>query len=635
MLFLHKKNATIMKKSYLSLLCLLSISVSNAQRVENTISLPLTKNTFSVANKVKHTTYSQKAEGDMLWSDNFNTASDWVHVSGTGHVDGPGATGRWSVVNAVPTSLVTQATSYGFPTAMNSTSGGNFAFINSDAAGTTGIQNAFFECQTVIDLSNTAPGTAISIEFDNIFRHYQEQFWLEVSNDNGSTWTPFQINASTDVNVNSLDPEHELVNITSANLAGSATVKIRFRYVGTYDWFWGIDDIVISETWMNDGAMISSVMYTDTATTQGADYYMIPTSQANFPGHVFRTVALNNGFATQANFRSRATCTAAGYDELSDLGMIYDNAFPASATDTFDITVPFNPTTAGTYDVMVSTDLGTTDSYTDNDTTSFRGIVYGGTDYARDNGIMESTLTRFADDAIQIAGWANYMNIFDTYSVGSVKTYIPSSQPSGFTGDFVHASIDRYAGNDAWENDVFISESIDINSSHFGQWLTLSSDGVNVELTPGLYRVVFYRTQNGDNTLRLATAQPCPEGTVIAILTDGEVNGLADPNAIMMRLSTENTSGINENSLNLGLNVYPNPANAQANVSFTINNAPSDVVITLTDITGKVAYTNNLGKVNIGGHETTINTDSLSNGVYMVNVTVDGVTNTQKLIIRK
>lgn len=634
MLFLQE-NATIMKKSYLSALCLLSVTVASAQRVENTVSLPLTKNTFSVANKINHTSYAQKAEGAVLWSDNFDTPADWVHVSGSGQVDGPGATGHWSIVNAVPTSLVTQSQNgYGFPIAMNSASGGNFAFINSDEAGTSGVQDAYFECQTVIDLSALTTGTAISIEFDNIFRHYMEQFWLEVSNDNGTTWTPFQINAATPTNTNSLDPEHELVNITSADLAGSATVKIRFHYIGTWDWFWGIDDVKMTETWMNDGAMVYTTMGTDATTTQGADYYMIPTSQASFPGQVFRTVALNNGYATQANFRSRATCAAASYDELSGPGMVFGGVFAPGDVDTFDITVPFNPGTPGTYDVMVSTDLGTADSYTDNDTTSFRDIIYGGTDYARDNGIMTSTLTMFQDDQILIAGWANYMNIFDTYSVGSIKTYIPSSQASGFVTDFVHASIDKYLGDDTWEVDVFTTESIDITSANFGAWLTLNSEGLNVDLEPALYRVIFHRTQNGTNTLRLAMAQACPEGTVIAVLEDGTANGLASPNAIMMRLSTDNNSGIKENSLNFGLNVYPNPANTQANISFNVNNV-SNVVITLTDISGKVAYTNNLGKLNIGGHTTAINTDSLSNGVYMVNVTANGVTNTQKLIIRK
>lgn len=624
-----------MKKNYLGFLCLLSITAVNAQRVENAVTLPASRNTNSVASKLKHTTYAEKAEGDVLWSNDFSTPSDWVYAAGAGQLDGPGSTGHWNVVTALTPSLIAQAPVKGFPTLMNSASGGNFGFINSDEAGGSANQDAYFECQTVIDLSALTVGTAINLEFDNTFRHYYEQYWIEVSNDNGTTWTPFQINASTPTNTNSQDPEHELINISSANLAGSATVKMRFHYIGAWDWFWAVDDVKMTETWMNDGAMIYSTMGTDTATTQGADYYMIPTSQVSFPGQFFRTVAQNNGYATQANFRSRATCVAATYDELSGPGMIFGSTFAPGDIDTFDISVPFNPS-AGTYDVTVSTDLGVADSYDANDTTSFNNIFYGGTDYARDNGVMTSTVTGFATAPTSpIKGWANYMNIFDTYSVGSIKTYLPASQfqPSGFPGDFVHAGIDKFNGTD-WDLDVMTTESIDITSANFGAWLNLSSEVGIVDLVPGLYRVIFYRTELGDNTLRLALAQPCPEGTISAVSEDGTSTGLASPNAIMIRLSTDYSAGIKENNLNFGLNIYPNPTNGQANVSFKLNNE-TNVVITITDLTGKIAYTNNLGTTTSGSHNVSINTDAISNGVYMVNVLANGVVSTQKLIVRK
>ena len=55
----------------------------------------------------------------------------------------------------------------------------------------------------------------------------------------------------------------------------------------------------------------------------------------------------------------------------------------------------------------------------------------------------------------------------------------------------------------------------------------------------------------------------------------------------------------------------------------------------LTDLTGKTVFTNNLGTITTGAHKTTINTDVLSNGVYMVNFVANGVVSTQKLIVRK
>ncbi|MBI1838475.1 MAG: T9SS type A sorting domain-containing protein [Flavobacteriia bacterium] len=618
-----------MKKVYLLTSVLLSGLTLNAQRAENTVTAPLSRNTYTVAKKANHTPV-EKAQGDLLWSNDFTTTSDWNATQGSNYA---GPLGTWEILNAVPASLVTQSQAgYGFPTAMNSTSGGNFAFINSDEAGSGKTQDCYFTYTGNIDLSATTPGTALYLEFDNIYRHYQEQFYVEVSNDGGTTWTPFQVNAEVAVNVNSMDPEHDVINVTSANLAGSATVAVRLHYVGAWDWFWGVDDIKISEAWANDGLMISSIMHTDPATDQGADYYMIPTSQTSFPGQTFRSIAQNNGSATQANFRTKATCAAASYNQTSAAGMVYGANFDMGLVDTFDITTPFNPTTAGTYNVMVSTDLGTTDSYTANDTTSFRNITIGGVDYARDNGVMTSTLTSFSGTGNEIIGWYNYMNVYDPYTVGSVKTYIPTSQSSGFVTDYVWASIDKFDGTN-W-NEVLATTGVDITSTSFGAWLNLNSDSGPIPLEVGLHRVIFHRTEAGANTLRLAMAQASPDGTVAGLKADLTSIGLASPNAIMIRMSEDYTGGLNENTFINNVSIYPNPAVNTANVSFNLKNT-SNVEITVTDVTGKVVYTNTVSNLASGTQTIEMNTESLNNGIYMVNIVSNGSKTTQKFVVKK
>ena len=617
-----------MRKIYLSLLCFAAGMSVNAQKVENSTTSKLSKSTMSAAKTTAKRSSTEKAAGDILFQNNFSTTSDWAATQGPNQV---GALGTWEILNAVPASLVTQSLAgYNFPTAMLSTSGGNFGFINSDAAGGSGTQDAYFTYTGAIDLSALTIGTSITLEFDNIFRHYNETFFVEFSNDNGVTWTPVQINASVPTNENSGNPGHVLINVSSANIAGYAQVKLRFHYVGQWDWFWGVDDIKLRETFVNDGFMDYSFMGTDTATTQGCDYYLIPTSQVSFPGQVFRSVAANIGTQTQTNFQIHATST--GYDAMSGLGTVIGGNLQMNETDTFHITTPFNPTIAGTYDVLLSTSLGGTDDYTDNDTTSFRGIVVGGNDYGRDNGIMTSTLTGFAGGTL-VAAWYNYMNVFDTYSVGSILTYLPSSQPAGVS-DYVHASVDQFDGTTQTWTEVVTTTSIDITTDMFGTWLRLNADGGPVDLAPGLYRVKFHRAENGTNTLRLAMAQSSPDGTVGGILEDGTVSGLADPNAIMIRLSTISTLGMEELSNNFEVSVYPNPANTVANVSFNLKDQ-SSVEVTVTDLSGKTVYSNVLGSTTSGAHNVAINTDAIANGVYMVNFIANGVVSTEKLVIRK
>jgi hypothetical protein len=90
-------------------------------------------------------------------------------------------------------------------------------------------------------------------------------------------------------------------------------------------------------------------------------------------------------------------------------------------------------------------------------------------------------------------------------------------------------------------------------------------------------------------------------------------------------------AGINENNANFGLNVYPNPAANETNVTITAENA--SVVVVLTDVSGKAVYSNNLGTVN-GMKNLNINTANFANGIYMVNVTSNGTVTTQKLVVR-
>lgn len=622
----------VMKKVYLLAGLMIGTGSLFAQRLANnpTVSASASKNTVSFASKKGKVAPTMKDEGDIIWQNNFGTASDWQHVAGPNQT--PGAAGQWQIVSSLPANL----TSQNFASTVLSASGPTFGLIDSDGAGAGKVQDAYLQYTGTLNLDTLAAGTPLYLEFTEYYRHYMEENFIEISKDNGATWTTFQVNPVSEVPVNttSLNPEYQIVNITSANAAGASQVKVRFHYVGTYDWFWAVDDIKITQAYQNDGKMVRSFMTSDPSNTQGCDYYLLPDNQiADFPGHEFITIAENMGAATQTNFRVRVTEPATGYNELSGPGVTYGASLATGMQDTFKITTPFNPPAAASpYNVMVSTDLGMTDGNTLNDTTSFRGIKVGGTDFGRDNGVITAGITGFGGTGNEIIGWFNYMNIFATYSVGSVKTYIPATQATGFTTDNVYASIEMYDGTSFGE--VFVTNEYTVTSTDFGKWLTLSSDVTDLE--PGLYRVIFHRTENGTNTLRIGAAQACPEGTVGGIKSsDLSTIGLADPNALMIRLSPTSNVGVNEIDADpFGLNVYPNPANDKVNVSFNLTNEAA-VSVTVTDLAGKVVYSANEGNTVAGAHSVSINTSNFSNGVYMVHFTANNEVSTQKIAIRK
>jgi hypothetical protein len=94
------------------------------------------------------------------------------------------------------------------------------------------------------------------------------------------------------------------------------------------------------------------------------------------------------------------------------------------------------------------------------------------------------------------------------------------------------------------------------------------------------------------------------------------------------------TSSMVEFKDNSSIGVYPNPASDYAVVGIKLNNA-SSVDISITDVTGKLVYSNNGTKVNEGTNEIRINTSEFASGTYNVVVnTADGVLK-EKLVVIK
>lgn len=89
-----------------------------------------------------------------------------------------------------------------------------------------------------------------------------------------------------------------------------------------------------------------------------------------------------------------------------------------------------------------------------------------------------------------------------------------------------------------------------------------------------------------------------------------------------------------EFSNKLNVSLYPNPVTQESVVNFYLPNT-SEVSMTITDITGKMIATDNLGTVTEG--EQTLNigklTNELTSGIYFINLNVAGTVVTKKLIV--
>ena len=102
----------------------------------------------------------------------------------------------------------------------------------------------------------------------------------------------------------------------------------------------------------------------------------------------------------------------------------------------------------------------------------------------------------------------------------------------------------------------------------------------------------------------------------------------------MIRMNFLNDVGLSELENVEGFNVYPNPANLSTTISYELTKE-TQVAVNVSDITGKSVYSNDFGKMSLGKHLLDINTDSMSNGIYIVNFEANGITTSQKLVVKK
>jgi hypothetical protein len=97
---------------------------------------------------------------------------------------------------------------------------------------------------------------------------------------------------------------------------------------------------------------------------------------------------------------------------------------------------------------------------------------------------------------------------------------------------------------------------------------------------------------------------------------------------------TNLTTGIAESALENSLNVYPNPMTDNATVNFTLAES-ANVTVVLVNELGQAVINANLGSMTAGEQSYLLNTESLSNGLYFLNVQVGKNTITRKVSVNK
>jgi hypothetical protein len=587
-----------MKKIYLSALSLAIASGLNAQ-VTTAQLAPKT----SVFGHELISNYNN-FEKAVLWSNDVSVAADWAFTNNSTPAQ------DWYIEtdpNAVPT----------YAPVVTATASNGFLMIDSDGAGASALQDAYATYTGALDFTGEPN---VTLEFDHHYRAYQETRSVDVTTDNWATFTTYEVTASTVANVNVT----ETFSIDISGSAGNqANVGIRFHYEGNFGWYWAVDDILVKTTEAYDLRADGSVFGVSGSWGARLPYYSTPMAQIQ----PIEFCGINTNIGV--NDIADATYTVDIPSVFNATGTINS---VSGATDTICASTTFTPNaTVASYvaSASMSTASNTEPILTNND---FVDINLEVTDYiyARDNAntVVEGGSYN-AGDGFESG------NVFDIFTAADITGVEVGINAAAVAGAIIYVklyTIDPTTGDFILEDQ---SLPYTLQAGDIDNFITLPLINGAYSLAAGeTYLVTVGSDGDGglSNDLVVMTSGSSePQTTFYYDATDLTWYYSTSTSAVRMDFSP---ASINENELVSGMGVYPNPANANTNVTFSLNNT-ANVNITVTDLAGKVVYTDALGNVAAGTTEVSLNTTSLSEGVYMINVVANSAVSTQQLVIRK
>lgn len=602
-----------MNKIYLIVAATLVGGMVQAQQLKSIGNAPTVRDASFKPEFKKIPASQLKAEGDPIYEDDFSSATNWTFTDNSSPAF---AAGNLLIGTTAPQG--SYSTSMG---AIQSTTAANgFALIDSDNAySATGAQDVKLEFNTLMDFTNDPN---VTLSFQSYHRKFRDSIFVEFNVNNGG-WQNFLIELDEELNATdySANPRYYAMNISSI-VGLQANVKMRFRYKGEWDYAWMIDDVAFFETFGNEIEVTQSWMATamdDNGTTvAGEDYYKIPDSQSNFPGFIFGANVINQGYNNQGDVKLSVSQNGGA----ANLGTA--KAINVSARDTLSMETPLT-LAVGANTFATTTSMLAVDQNPSNNSKTF-DVNFSGNDFARHDGLARKSYNYTDASAGYRVG--NLMFVSDDMLIGEVKARINSASTN--IGQEIYAEIETFDGTD-WILQTQVSA--EITSANNGNFVTFPFYDESLTITAGSYMRVWVSNYPTANPVLFVGAQKTIP-FVSLVRFDNDVANIFWVDDCPMITVMETSLGLNELEAEYKLNVYPNPASEQTKVSFKLKNA-SDVAVSITDLAGKVVFTENTANAAAGQHEVNINTANLAAGVYTVNFTANNSIVSKKLVVRK
>lgn len=613
-----------MKKVYLSLL-LAGFATGASYAQLNTKPYTFGEVANEAAIKPTQTQDQSKALGVLIWEDIFDNGSNWV-IDNDGQ---PGGAFGWSI-DAVNDGWWSTA-------GITSTSGGGFAELsNGDASASTQELDVTYTMTSIsLDIPNLPGNTGntdqVTLEFEQYGALFNDEQTVQISTDGGSTWEVMRDNRDyysvLSAGGGSAYPNPDLISINLAPyITGNASnVQIRFQWTTafpqastnpavwiTYGWY--IDDLRIYTNPDNDITAVEP--YWGTA---GLNYSRIPTTQV--APIDFATFVFNNGLNTQTDVTLNVDVNSGGWT-----GSSVPVDVPVGVTDSIGTSTQYTPAAVvGSHSFTWEVVQNETDDVPANNMLTGDAFDVTDYDYAMDDDVIDGSTGNGG------FGWekGNFYDIWADQTAYAIQLKLASTTE---VGSIVYGKVYRWDPSSAttFADALFYEQQTDFHevtaSDIAGGLITLPLlTPTNMTAANNTYFVVAVTDGDGGATddVQLATSGVSPTGFSYFYAADDDAWYL-QPQTPIVRLSFNPAYniGLEELSNVSALNVFPNPAIDEVNVSFNVTDA-SDIKVEVLDMTGKTIETV-VDAANVTGmQDASVNIAGYAAGMYMINITTN------------
>lgn len=644
-----------MKHITTTLVLLAFVLHSWGQKVNQAGPMPPSKDSRELAGSRINNQSPLKGGGDIFWSEEFDWADStsgigWFLPAGWSFED-PGDIGyNWHWANDTLKGVYTSEPPIKSTSAANGFLALNLDGYNQDIAN---YNNYVAVNNSIISPPIDCSGhSSVLCRIEQNFRYWSTAVMLfEVTNDKGVHWASFDMKMGTLIServghVGAGEKVDLYLNLTDV-AAGMPEVQFKITWREARLYYWMIDDITFMEGWSNDLQMLYYEANYDNGTTEKEGFfYSVPKTQIS--GYNMMAVVRNFGNDDQWGTHLNVQVTKNNQSIFNESTVPYQ--FYPGITDTFRLDKQFIPEEFGHYQMDFTAKMDNPDEIPVDNFASIPFIV------------TDSMFSR-CDDKPEVSfstwGWYEYQHegdIMGTWytlkkdvEVSSVSCYISSAD---IRSSFRYVLI-GYNAEDDVTYELLGSELIPMDSTILkNHWVTLPllKDGEGEFLTAGnsyMVGIEFWNNlefQEAYDSRRYNIGSDrsnfYPSGKCWFYQTNIQAWWSSGSDLFMIRMNINDHSnqvdGINNKLVASSevLQNYPNPFTGETTISYKLVQ-PSDIKLTVHDITGKLVWSREYDNIPAGEHSILLNGNTFQPGTYLYTLTGNDFTKTLRMAVSR